>query len=102
MSSLLNISNGSSWPEEFSLSNIEVLVDSKEQNWSKRAHVGKFLGLKHIDTSVRGLGKCKMPTRNDIKATPYGTGGWSRPKDHQNQTNKFLSVFGVMYVIVKS
>ena len=99
MSSLLNISNGSSWPEKFSLSNIEALVDSKEQNWSKRA---QFLGLKHIDTSVGGLGKCKMPTRNDIKATPYGTGDWSGPKDHQNQTNKFLSVFGVMHVIIKS
>ena len=28
--------------------------------------------------------------------------GWSRPKDQQNKTCKFLSVFGVMYVIVNS
>ena len=43
-----------------------------------------------------------MPTRNDIKATLHGMGGWSRPKDHQNKTKKLLSVFGVMYVIIKS
>ena len=44
MSSLLNVSNGSSQPEEFSLNNIEVLVDNKEQNWFNRTHVGVFLG----------------------------------------------------------
>ena len=36
MSSLLN---GSSKPEEFSLNDIEVLVDNKGQDWFKRAHV---------------------------------------------------------------
>ena len=36
MSSLLN---ASSKPEEFSLKDIEVLVDNKEQNWFKRAHI---------------------------------------------------------------
>ena len=43
-----------------------------------------------------------MPTRNDIKATLHGTGGWSGSKDHQNKTDKFLSVFGTMYVIIKA
>ena len=43
-----------------------------------------------------------MSTRNDIKTTPHGTGGWPGPKDCQNKTDKFLSVFGVMYVIIKS
>ena len=84
MSSLLNVSNGSSKPEEFNLNDIEVIVDSEEQNWFKRAHVRKFLGLKHIDMSVEGLDKCEMPTRNDIKTAHRGTVGWSRPKDHQN------------------
>ena len=32
MSSLLNVSNDSSKPEEFSLKDIEVLADNKEQN----------------------------------------------------------------------
>ena len=102
MSFLLNISNGSSKSEEFNLKDIEVLVESEEQNWFKRAHVGKFLGLKHIDTSVGGLDKCEMLTRNNIKASLHGTGGWSGSKDHQNKTEKFLSVFGTMYVIIKA
>ena len=55
MSSLLNASNDSSKPEEFSLKDIEVLVDRKEQNWFKRAHVVKFLGLAHIHRSTAGL-----------------------------------------------
>ena len=40
MSFVLNVSNDSSKPEEFSLKDIEVLVDNKEQNWFKRAHIG--------------------------------------------------------------
>ena len=44
MSSLLNVFNDSSRPEEFNLNDIEVLVENKEQNLFKRAHVGKFLG----------------------------------------------------------
>ena len=102
MSSLLNASNASNKSEEFSLKNIEVLVDNEEQNWFKQTHVGKFLGLKHIDTSVESPVKCEMPTRNGIKTTLHGTEGWSGPKDHQNKTDKFLSVFGVMYIIIKS
>ena len=65
MSSLLNVSNGSSKSEEFNFKDIEVLVDSEKQNWFKRAQVGNFLGLKHIDTSVGGLDKCEMPNRNE-------------------------------------
>ena len=43
-----------------------------------------------------------MPTRNEIKTTSHGTGGWPGARDHQNKTDKFLSVFGVMYIIIKS
>ena len=102
MSSVLSVSNHSSKSEEFSFKDMEALVDSKEQNWSKRAHVETILGLSHIDTSVDGLDKCEKLARNDIEATPHGTGAWSGPKDHQNKKDKFLSVFGVMYVIIKS
>ena len=45
MSSALSVSNDSSKPEEFSLKDIEVFLDSGEQNWFKRAHVGKLFGL---------------------------------------------------------
>ena len=39
MSSVLNVSHGSSKSEEFNLNNIGMPVDSKGQNWFKRAHV---------------------------------------------------------------
>ena len=52
---MLNVSNGGSKPEEFSLKDIDVFEDSNEQNWFKRAHVGKFLGLEDIWTSLNGL-----------------------------------------------
>ena len=55
MSSLFNVSNGSSKPEEFSLKNIGVLVDKKEQNWIKRAHIGQYLGMARIIMSTAKL-----------------------------------------------
>ena len=101
MSSLLNVSDyASRKPEEFSLKDIEVFVDSEEQNWFKRAQVGKFLGIKDIQTSLNGLEKCEILTRQEFVPTWRSTSGWSGPKNQQNKTNKFLSVFGVMYIIV--
>ena len=63
MSSLLNVSNSSNKSEEFSLKDIGVFVDCEEQKWFKRAHVGKFLGIEDIQTSLNGLEKCKILTR---------------------------------------
>ena len=60
------------------------------------------MGLKHNDASVGGLDKCEMPNRNDINTTPHGTRGWPGPKDQQNKTDKLLSVFEIIYVIIKS
>ena len=57
MSSLLNVSNDSSKPEEFSLKDIEVLADNKEQNWFKRAHIGRYLGIARTTTSTSKLPK---------------------------------------------
>ena len=102
MSSILNFSNANSKPEEFSIKDIEMLVDSEEQNWFKRAHVGKFLGPEDIRTSLNGLEKCEMLTRQELVPNRRGTPVWSGPKDQQNKTDKFLSVFGVMYTIVNS
>ena len=98
---MLNVSNDSSKPEEFSLKDVEVFVDSEEQNWFKRAHVGTFLGIEDIQTSLNGLEKCKILTRQKL-ITRRSTPGWSGPKDQQNKTDKFLPFFGVMYVIVNS
>ena len=36
MSSLLNVSNVSNEPEKFNLKDIEVFVDSEEQNWFEK------------------------------------------------------------------
>ena len=55
MSSLLNVSNASKKYEEFSLKDIEVFVDSNEQNWFKRTHMNIFLGLVHIHRSTTRL-----------------------------------------------
>ena len=104
MSSVSNVSEDNSRSEEFSLKNIEELVDSEGQNWFKKAYVGKFLGLRYTDTSVGSLDKCEMLSSAlpPPPPSPHGTRVWPRPKDHQNKTDKFLSVFGVMYVIIKS
>ena len=50
MSSVLNVSNANSKPQGLSLKDIEVFVDSEEQNWFKRAHMGEYLGLGNIRT----------------------------------------------------
>ena len=102
MSYVLNVSNPNSKPQEFSLKDIEVFVDSEEQNWFRRAHVGKFLGLGNIRTSLNDLDKCKIFTRQEFIPTQRGTSLWPGPKDQQNKTDKLLSFFGVMYVIVNS
>ena len=99
MSSVLNVSDDASRkPEKFSLKDIEVFVDSEEQNWFKRAHVGKFLGIKDIWTSLNGLEKCEIFTRPELTSHPC----WSGPKDQQNKMDKFLSVIEVICVIVNS
>ena len=97
----MNISNASSKPEEFNFKDIEMLVDSEGQNWFKRAHVRKFLGLSQIEKLIVGLDKCEIHVKKDSDSTYTTATGWSGPKNHQNKTDKFLSTFGVMYVIVK-
>ena len=82
MSSLLNVSNDASGrPEEFSLKDIEVFVDSEEQNWFKRAHMGKFLGIENIRTSLNELENCEMLTWQELVPTQRSTLGWPGPKD---------------------
>ena len=103
MSSLMSVSNDANRKsEEFSFKNIEVFVDSEEQKWFKQAHVGKFLAIEDIRTLLNGLEKCEILTRQELIPTRRGTSGWFGPKDQQNKMDKFLSFFGVMYVIVNS
>ena len=43
-----------------------------------------------------------MPTRQELVPVRRTTLSWAGPKDRQNKTHKFLSVFGIMYVIANS
>ena len=83
-------------------SKIEILYDDQNQPWFKRAHVGSYLEITHINTSVKNLDKSEMCTRDNFEPTSRSTAGWSGPKDQQNKTDIFLSVYGVMHVIVGS
>ena len=49
---------------------------------------------------LNSLEKCEMLTRQEFEPTRRTAPGWSGRKDQQNKTDKFLSVYGVMYVIV--
>ena len=92
MFSVLNISNAKSKPEEFRIKDIEMLVASEEQNWFKSAHVGTLVGLEDIRTSLNGLEKYEMLTRQEFILNRRGTLVWLGPKDQQNKMDKFLSV----------
>ena len=99
----MNVSNDASRKsEEFSIKNIEVFVDCEEQKWFKQAHVGKFLAIEDIRTLLNGLEKCEILTRQELIPNRRGTSGWFGPNDQQNKMDRFLSFFGVMYVIVNS
>ena len=102
-SPLLNVSNDADGrPAEFGLKDIDVFVVSEEPNWLKQTHVGKFLGLEDNRISLNDLEKCEILTRQELVPTRRSTLGWSGNKDQQNKTDKFLLVYGVMYVIVNS
>ena len=64
--------------------------------------MGKLLGIEDIQTPLNGLEKCEILTRQELAPTRRTTPVWSGPKDQQNKTDKFPSVFGVMCVIVNS
>ena len=66
---LLNVSYDSNGSEQFSLKDIEVIIDSEEQKWFKRAHVRIFLGLENIRTSLNDLDKSKILTRQELIPT---------------------------------
>ena len=101
MSSLLNVSNDAgSKPEECSLNDIEVLVGTKEQNWFKRAHVEKFLGLSHNHRSTIKLADEDQKTRAFLQAEGGCHNVTSREgtQDH----DIFISLTGGLYVAVNS
>ena len=100
MSSVLNVSNASSKSEEFSLKDIEVLVDIKGQNWFKRAHVGKFLGSVHIHSSMAKIADEDQKTRTSLKVEVGIHSIDPLRKDAQGH-DIFLSEAGALYVLNK-
>ena len=84
MSSMLNVSNAISKSEEFSLKDIEVFVNCEEQNWFKRAHEGKFLGIEDIRTSLNGLEKCEILTRAHTNPAWYTRLVWAERSTKQD------------------
>ena len=64
--------------------------------------MGKFIWIENVWTSLNGLEKSEMLTPQEVVPTWRTMPGWSGPKDQQNKTDTFLSVLGVMYVIVNS
>ena len=101
MSSLLNVFNASNESEEFSLKDIEAIVDSKEQNWFKKAPVGKFLGIVNICRSTAKLANEDQKTWAFLQ----GKGGvhiLNTPREDAQDHDIFISLTGALYVVVNS
>ena len=73
---------------------IEALLDEENQPWFKRAHVGKFLELYDIESSLRHLDECEERARSTFNPLPCSARCWTGPKNQQNRTDKFLSAYG--------
>ena len=102
MSSLLTVSNdASSKPEEFSLNDIEVIFDNKEQDWSKRAHVEKFLRIVNIRRSTGKLADKDHKTRAFLH-TGGGVHIMNPPTEDAQDHYIFISLTGAIYVTVNS
>ena len=78
---------------------IESSLMSKINLGLRELHVGKYLGHAHINTSLEGL--------NSVESRPEcvwsidrTTVGWSGVKCEQCKTDVFLSIYGVMHVVV--
>ena len=99
-SSLLNDAVCSK-PEKFSLNDIEVLVDNKEQNWFKRAQVGKFLGIVNIHRPSIKLADEDQKTRAFLQAES-GCHTMTTPREDVQDHDIFISLTAALYVVVNS
>ena len=81
---------------------IEVIFDSQNQPWFKRADEGKYLGMVNIAESVANIKDAEICTRNQIEKglktiEPLS----SRPK-HANPHDVFLSLGTAIEVSIRS
>ena len=99
-SSLLNDAVCSK-PEEFSLNNIEVLVDKNEQNWFKRAHIGQYLAIARIITSTAKLSEEDIRSHAFLQAE-VGIHTMNPTKKDAQDYAIFISLTSALYVTVNS
>ena len=97
-SSLLNDA-ACSKHEEFSIKDIEVLVDKKEQNWFKRTHIGQYLGIAPIITSTAKLSEEDIRSRAFLQ-TEGGIHSIEPPREDAQDHDIFISLTGALYVTV--
>ena len=100
-SSLLNDSNASNNPEEINLDNVEVLVDSGDQNWFKRAHIAWYLGIACIIISTSKLSEEYIRSRVFFQ-TEGGIRSIDPPSEDAQDHHIFISLTGALYIIVNS
>ena len=101
MSFLLNVFNDSSGKlEEFNFNDIDN-VDNKEQNWFKRAHAGKFLGIVSIHRSTGNLADEDQKTRAFLQAGE-SVHIMNSPWEDAQGYDIFISLTGSLYVTVNS
>ena len=98
---MLNVSNASNEPEEFNLKDIEVLLDSNEQNWFKRAHVAKYLRIVNIRRSTAKLADNDQKTRAFLQAEE-GVHIMNPPREDAQDHDIFISLTDALYVVVNS
>ena len=101
MSSLLNVSNDSSKSEEFSINDIEVLPDNKEQNWFKRVHIGQYLGIACVIISTSKLSEEDGRSQDFLQAEG-GIRSMDPPEEDAQDHDFFISLTGALYVTVSS
>ena len=78
----------------FDAGSIEMLYDADNLPWFKRAHIGKFLGLSHVITSIQDEMKREQHTRSELEEGSYG-----RSKNHHDA---FINFDAVKYILCKS
>ena len=87
--------------KEFNLKDIEVDVDSEEQHWFKRAHVGEYLGLVYIHRSTAKLGDEDQKSRAFLQAEG-GCRSLTALREDAQGHDISVSLTGILYVIVNS
>ena len=101
MSSVLYVSNGSNKSEELNLNDIEVLVDSGDQNWFKRAHIGQYLDIVDIITLTVKLSEEDITSRGFHQAEG-GIHSMEPSKEDAQDHDIFISLTGTLYVTINS